>query len=147
MKTPKLWIACCLGTLVACRPAAPQGTSAGGMCAAKDGSKYAPGVAKEIEERLGRESSRVSWTDVPDAYRPWAVDHLALKVSAAASTLAGANNCREVEAAAAKVAGMGKRVAEVAKKCSDEQCLTKQTKATQIEQDLDLALCPLYPFC
>ena len=147
MKMPKFLIAFCLGALVACRPTPPQGASAEGTCAAKDGSKYGPSSAKEIEERLGREASRVSWTDVPEPHRPWAVDHLALKIRAAAATLANANNCREVEAAAAKVAGMGKRVAEVAKKCTDEQCLTKQAQATQIEQDLDLALCPLYPFC
>ena len=144
---PKLWITCCLGAFVACRPAPPQGASAEGMCATKDGAKYGPGSAKEIEERLGRESSKVSWADVPEPYRPWAVDHLALKVRAAAATLATANNCREVEAAAAKVAGMGKRVAEMAKKCTDEQCSAKQAQATQLEQDLDLALCPLYPFC
>jgi hypothetical protein len=68
-------------------------------------------------------------------------------VRRAAATLAEANNCRQVEAAASKVLPLGKRIAEAAKKCSDEQCVTKHSEPPEVDRELELALCPLYPFC
>jgi hypothetical protein len=144
------WISMMLlgfGLLAAC--AFRQQSSAGSTaaCSAKDGSKYDASSLKEIETRLGREASRVSWEEVAEPYRPWASGHLTRKVKRAAATLAESNNCREVEAAASKIQMLGKRVAEAAKKCSDEQCVAKTTETPAIDSELELQLCPLYPFC
>ncbi len=134
------------GLLAAC--AFQQHSTAGsGACTAKDGSKYDASSLQEIEARLDREAAQVSWEEVAEPYRPWASGHLKRKVSRAAATLAASNNCREVEASASKVRMLGKRVAEAAKKCSDEQCVAKTTETSAIDSELELALCPLYPFC
>ena len=72
---------------------------------------------------------------------------MTLKLRHAAATLAESKNCREVEAAATKIRPLGKRIADAAKKCTDEQCVTKHSQPSEIERALELALCPLYPFC
>ena len=79
--------------------------------------------------------------------RAWAAERLTVKVRRAPATLAEANNCREVEAAASKIRPLGKRIADAANKCSDEQCITKHSQPPEIDRELELALCPLYPFC
>jgi hypothetical protein len=132
--------------LAACAFRQHSSTGAG-ACSAKDGSKYDASSRQEVEARLSREASRVSWDEVAEPYRPWASGHLERKVSRAAATLAESNNCREVEAAASKIGMLGKRVAEAAQKCSDEQCVAKSTETPAIDSELELALCPLYPFC
>ena len=134
-----VWLAAC-----AVRPQSSPGEA---TCTAKDKSKYDASSLQEIEARLKREASRASWEDVPEAYRAWAAERLTLKVHHAAATLVESNNCREVEAAASKVGPLGKRIADAAKKCSDEQCLTKHSEPPEIDRELELALCPLYPFC
>jgi hypothetical protein len=133
--------------LLAACAARPRSSSGEAECTAKDKSKYDAASMQEVETRLGREASQASWDEVPEPYRAWAAERLTLKVRRAAATLAEANNCREVEAAASKVRPLGKRIAEAAKKCSDEQCLTKHSTAPEIDRELELALCPLYPFC
>jgi hypothetical protein len=102
---------------------------------------------QEVEARLNREAAQASWEEVSEPYRAWASERMAVKVRRAAATLAEAHNCREVEAAAAKVRPLGKRIADAAKKCTDEQCVTKHTEPPEIDRELELALCPLYPFC
>lgn len=126
------------------RPHVAPGADA---CSAKDKSKYDASSVQEIEARLGREVSQTSWEDVPEAYRSWAAEHLNAKVRRAAATLAESKNCREVEAAASKVRALGKRIADAAKKCTDEQCVTKHNQSPEIDRELEVALCPLYPFC
>jgi hypothetical protein len=133
--------------LLAACAARPQSSSGEATCTAKDKSKYDAASLQEIETRLGREASQASWDEVPEPYRAWAAERLTLKVRRAAATLAEANNCREVEAAAAKIRPLGKRIADAAKKCSDEQCLTKHSEPPELDRELELALCPLYPFC
>jgi hypothetical protein len=133
--------------LLAACAARPPSSSGEATCSAKDKSKYDAASLQEIETRLGREASQASWDEVPEPYRAWAAERLTLKVRRAAATLAEANNCREVEAAAAKIRPLGKRIADAAKKCSDEQCLTKHSEPPEIDRELELALCPLYPFC
>lgn len=134
-----------LGVFVACA-SRPQGAPGASSCAAKDGSKYDASSLSEIEARLERDGAQVGWDDVPEPYRPWAAAHLKRKLSRAAATLAESGNCREVEAAAAKVKSLGKRIADAAKKC-DDQCLAQGKEATAIDGELELSLCPLYPFC
>jgi hypothetical protein len=135
-----------VGLLAACA-ARPRSSSAEAACSGKDKSKYDASSIQEIEARLGREASQATWDEVPEPYRAWAAERLTLKVRRAAATLAEANNCREVEAAASKVRPLGKRIADAAKKCSDEQCVTKHSEPPEIDRELELALCPLYPFC
>jgi hypothetical protein len=135
-----------IGLLAACA-ARPQSSSGEATCTAKDKSKYDPTSVQEIAARLSREASQVSWEEVAEPYRGWATERLSLKVQRAAATLAEANNCREVEAAASKVRSLGKRIADAAKKCSDEQCVTKHSEPPEIDRELELSLCPLYPFC
>jgi hypothetical protein len=136
----------CFGLVVACasQQRSPAGSAA---CTAKDGAKYDASSMQDIEARLGREASQVAWEEVAEPYRPWASGHLTRKVSRAAATLAESSNCREVEAAASKLRALSKRIAEAAKKCTDEQCLTKGAEAPALDAELELALCPLYPFC
>jgi hypothetical protein len=134
-----VWLAACA--------ARPQSSSGEAACTAKDKSKYDASSMQEIETRLGREASQASWDEVPEPYRAWAAERLMLKVRRAAATLAETNNCREVEAAASRIRPLGKRIAAVAQKCSDEQCLTKHSAPPEIDRELELALCPLYPFC
>lgn len=137
-----------LGVVLLAACAARSRPSAGeAICSGRDKSKYDASSLQEVEARLGREASQASWDDVPEPYRAWAAERLTLKVRRAAATLAEANNCREVEAAASKVRPLGKRIAEAAKKCSDEQCVTKHSDPPEIDRELELALCPLYPFC
>jgi hypothetical protein len=139
-------VVACVGLLAACA-ARSQSSSSEAACTAKDKSKYDAASMQEIETRLGREASQASWDEIAEPYRAWAAERLTLKVQRAAATLAEANNCREVEAAASKIRPLGKRIAEAAKKCSDEQCLTKHSEPPEIDRELELALCPLYPFC
>ncbi len=126
------------------QPASPNRAAA---CTSKSRTKYDGASAKGIEERLRQESARLAWDTVPEQYRAWAAQHLELKLSAAAVTLAASANCKEVEAAASKIPGLGKRIAEVAKQCTEEQCVAKQSQASEIERTLDAAICPLFPFC
>jgi hypothetical protein len=116
-------------------------------CSTKAHAKYDGTSAKAIEERLKQESARVSWEAVPEPYRAWAAERLDLKLSAAGVTLASSGNCKEIEAAASKVPGLGKRIVEIAKQCSDSQCLGKHEQATEIDGKLEAAICPLFPFC
>jgi hypothetical protein len=134
-------------SLLAACVARPPVSSGEAACTAKDKSKYDPASLQEIETRLSREASQASWDEVPEPYRAWAAERLTLKVRHAAATLAEANNCREVEAAASKIRPLGKRIAEAARKCTDQQCLTKHSQPPEIDRELELALCPLYPFC
>jgi hypothetical protein len=134
------------GLLAACA-VRPQSSPGNAACTAKDKSKYDPAAIPEIEARLSREAARASWEEVPEPYRAWGADRLTLKVQRAAATLADSHDCREIEAAAAKVVPLGKRIAEAAKKCTDEQCVTKHSQPAALESELELALCPLYPFC
>ncbi len=134
-----LWTAACVAQSVSPNRAAE--------CTTKARAKYDGTSAKAIEERLRQESARVSWDAVPEPYRAWAAQRLDLKLSAAGVTLAASGNCKEIEAAASKISGLGKRIAEVAKQCTDAQCSTKQTQATEIDGTLDAAVCPLFPFC
>jgi hypothetical protein len=143
---PRARVVVVVALLAACAPHTPA-SSAEAACTAKDKSKYDAASMQEIETRLSREASQASWDEVPEPYRAWAAERLTLKVHRAAATLAEANNCREVEAAASKIRPLGKRIAEAAKKCSDEQCLTKHSQPPEIDRELELALCPLYPFC
>ena len=101
----------------------------------------------EIEARLSREVTPATWEEVPEPYRAWAGERLTAKMHRAAATLAESHNCREVEAAASKVRPLGKRIADAAKKCTDEQCVAKHSQPPAIDSELELALCPLYPFC
>jgi hypothetical protein len=135
-----------LGLLAACasRPHAAAGSS---ECSAKDGSKYDASSLTEVEARLQREGAQVAWDNAPEPYRPWAAAHLKRKLGRAAATLAESSNCREVEAASSKIKPLGKRIAEAAKKCDDAQCLAESKQPAPIDTDLELALCPLYPFC
>lgn len=102
---------------------------------------------QQVEARLNREASPTSWQDVPEPYRDWATERLTLKLHRAAATLVESKNCREVEAAASKVRPLAKRIADAAKKCSDEQCVAKHSQPPEIDRELELLLCPLYPFC
>src|SRR5688572_10525499 len=143
----KVWIVLLGVALLAACAARPPSSSGEAACTAKDKSKYSAASMQEIETRLSREAAQTPWEEVPEPYRAWAAERLTLKVHRAAATLAEANNCREVEAAASKIRSLGKRIAEAAKKCSDEQCSTKHSQPPEIERELELALCPLYPFC
>lgn len=135
-----------LGLLAAC--ASRQHAAAGSAnCTAKDGAKYDASSLSEVAARLERESAKVQWEDAPEPYRPWASAHLKQKLDRAAATLAQSSNCREVEAAASKLRPLAKRIAEAAKKCTDEQCLAKATQPTALDGELEQTLCPLYPFC
>jgi len=116
-------------------------------CTTKARAKYDGTSAKEIEQRLQQESARVSWDAVPEQYRPWASQRLEQKLNAASVRLASSGNCKEVEAAAAKIAGLGKRIGEVAKQCTEPQCSANAAPAQDIDQQLDAAICPLFPFC
>lgn len=143
----QLWFALSsLGVLVACA-SRPHGAAGSSSCAAKDGSKYDASSLTEVEARLERDGAQVPWDDVPEPYRPWAAAHLERKLSRAAATLAESSNCREVEAAASKIKPLGKRIADAAKKCDDAQCLAPSKEPRAIDSELELALCPLYPFC
>jgi hypothetical protein len=135
-----------LGLLVACA-SRPHSSGSSSSCTAKDGPKYDASQMQAVEARLSRDTSQVAWDEVAEPYRAWASGHLARKVSRAAATLAGSSNCREVEAAAAKIRPLAKRIADAAKQCTDEQCLTKGGEASELDGELELALCPLYPFC
>jgi hypothetical protein len=138
-------IAFCLG-LSGCflRPAAPPQAV---ECTTKAKAKYDGTSAKAIEERLRQESARVNWDAVSEPYRAWAAERLDQKLSAAGVTLASSGNCKEIEAAASKVTGLAKRIAEVAKECTEPQCVAKSAKQTEIDAKLEAALCPLFPFC
>jgi len=126
----------------------PQPTpSRAAECTTKAGATYDGTSAKEIADRLRRESAGVSWEATPEPYRAWGAEHLDAKLNAASVTLAASGNCKEVEAAAAKVAGLGKRIAEVAKQCTEPQCAAKHAEASEIDRTLDAAICPLFPFC
>ncbi len=135
-----------VGLVAACAPR-PHSSSGEAACSAKDKSKYDAASMPEIEARLGREVTAASWEEVPEAYRAWAAERLTAKVHRAAATLAESHNCREIEAAASKVRPLGKRIADAAKKCTEEQCVTKHSQPPDIDRELELALCPLYPFC
>ena len=144
----QLWLALSiLGVSVACAGRQP-GTSGGSRnCTSKDGTKYDASSLSEVQARLDRDGAQVPWDDVPEPYRPWAAAHLKRKLSRGAATLAESNNCREVEAAATKIKPLGKRIAEAAKKCDDPQCLAPSQEPRAIDSELELLLCPLYPFC
>ncbi|RYZ08465.1 MAG: hypothetical protein EOO73_08445 [Myxococcales bacterium] len=135
-----------LSLLTACASRQPSAEGAK-QCTAKDGSKYGPSSLPEVQARLERDSAQVRWEDVPEPYRPWAAEHLKRKLGRAAATLADSSNCREVEAAATKIKPLAKRIADAAKKCTDPQCLGAHPEPTQLDSELELALCPLYPFC
>jgi hypothetical protein len=132
--------------LVACAPR-PHSSPGEAACSAKDKSKYDASAMPEIEARLSREVSQASWEEVAEPYRAWAAERLTLKIRRATATLAESKNCREVEAAASKVRPLGKRIADAAKKCTNEQCVGKHSEPPEIDRELELALCPLYPFC
>lgn len=132
--------------LAACASRQP-GAAGASQCSTKDGAKYDASSIAAVQARLEREGAQVRWEDVPEPYRPWAAEHLSRKLGRAAATLAESSNCREVEAAAFKVKALGKRIAEAAKKCTDPQCLGAHPEPTQMDSELELALCPLYPFC
>lgn len=135
-----------VGLLAACA-SRPPGSASSSQCSAKDGSKYDASSLTEVEARLQRDGAQVAWEDVPEPYRPWANAHLKRKLGRAAATLVESHNCREVEAAASKIKPLGKRIAEATKKCDDAQCLAESKQPAPIDADLELALCPLYPFC
>lgn len=144
MKRPVL-VAFGLG-LAACVP--PQaGSNRAAECTTKAHAKYDGTSAKEIEQRLRTEAARVSWDGVPEPYRAWAMERLQSKLSAASVTLAASGNCKEVEAAASKIAGLAKRIGEVAKQCTEPQCTGQHAEAPEIDRTLDAAICPLFPFC
>ncbi len=136
-----------LGSWMAACALQPASTHRVAECTTKAKQKYDGTSAKAIEERLRQGSARVSWDAVPEPYRAWAIERLELKLSAAGVTLAASGNCKEIEAAASKVPGLAKRIAEVAKQCTELQCSPKRTSAAEIDSTLDAAICPLFPFC
>ena len=141
-----IWVV--LGLAVAaCVPPASGTSVATNACTTKAHAKYDGTQAKQIEDRLKQETAQVSWDAVPEPYRGWAAQHLDAKLSAAAVTLAASGNCKEIEAAASKIKGLGKRIAEVAKECNDAECVAKPAAPPEIERKLDAAVCPLFPFC
>lgn len=135
-----------VGILVACA-SRPHGAASATQCASKDGAKYDAASLAEVETRLERDAAQVPWDGVSEPYRPWAAAHLKRKLSRAAATLVESSNCREVEAAASKIKGLSKRIGDAAKGCDDAQCATERKEPSPLDSELELALCPLYPFC